>query len=622
MLSNLMTLSPLNPLLALLTPPTGEEYMALIPGAIVSMLAMVIILVDSFHRPGSRRDYLAYFSAIGLGLAGLSVYALWDNSLSGATFSGMLYLDRFSLFFAALACLGGALACLQAPSYMRLVRMDRGEFYMLVLFSVAGAIFMASSADMLTLFISLEVMSIPVYCLAGYLRRDGRSAESAMKYFVLGAFSAGLMLYGMALLYGVTGTTNLEYIGRNLAILISDPAAAGASGNLITVSMLLIFSGFAFKIAAVPFHVWTPDVYTGSPSPAVGFMSTIVKAGALAAMLRVLLVAFEHPLLRGGFDGIGWLDVVFFCSAASMILGNVVAIMQHNVKRMLAYSSIAHAGYLLIGVAASSAAPEFFLHHDTVLFYLLTYSVGSLGAFGVLSVLGKNGRPVETYEDLSGLGLKYPVAGVLMGVFMFSNAGVPPLAGFVGKLYIFSSAVQVGNATDEFAFIGLAIVGVLSSVAGAYYYLRVLVAMYMRPAEQGARTELMMTGPAKLSLFVCALLTLLLGVLPGRALELAREGVVDFQGVGEQTRLIQLQGAVQLELMEQQQGEVDLLVVPVPEEAAEPAAPAAVEVEPPARRLPPAALDSARPVPGGLQRRLAPQIAPQLRPIQRAAPSR
>ncbi len=553
--------------LALLTPPVAAEYMALVPGAIVSVLALIIILVDSFHRPGTRRDYLAYFSAIGLALAGFSAYVLWDNTLAGPVFNGMLYLDKFGLFFAILACLAGGLAVLQAPSYMRLVRMDRGEYYMLVLFSVAGAIFMANAADMLTLFIALEVMSIPVYCLAGYLRRDGRSAEAALKYFILGAFSAGLMLYGISLIYGVTGTTSLEFIGRNLSIIIHDPDPAGAlaSGNLITVGMLLIFSGFAFKIAAVPFHIWTPDVYTGSPAPAVGYMSTAVKAGAIAAMLRVLLIAFEDPVLRGGFNGFGWLDVVFFCAAASMVLGNVVAIMQKNVKRMLAYSSIAHAGYLLVGVAASSASPEFFLHHDTVLFYLATYTAGTVGAFGVLSILGKNGRPVETYDDLAGLGLKYPVAGVLMGLFMFSSAGVPPFGGFVGKLYIFSSAVQVGNTTGEFSFIGLALVGVLSSVAGAYYYLKVLVSMYMKKADEKADTEMVMTSSAKVSLFASALLTLALGIFPGFAIEMARESMVDFQGPSATTQKVQEQGRQQLEEMRQKEASSSVVADGVPQ---------------------------------------------------------
>jgi NADH-quinone oxidoreductase subunit N len=536
------------PLLGLLTPPSGVEYAALIPGAIASVVAMLIVLVDTFHRPGTNRDYLAYISAVGMGVVVLSCWALWDSTLDRPVFHGMLYLDKFGLFFAALAAAAGGLALLQVPAYMQFQRMDRGEFYMLVLFSVSGAIFMANSADLLSIFIALELMSIPVYCLAGYMRRDGRGAESAMKYFVLGAFSAGLMLYGMALIYGVTGTTNLEFIGANLSRIIASGAVDMGFG-VIVLGVMLILSGFAFKVAAVPFHIWTPDVYTGSPSPGVGFMSTVVKAGAFAAMLRVLFIAFEDPMLRGGFFGLGWVDVLFFLSAASMVLGNTVAIMQDNIKRMLAYSSIAHAGYILLGIAAAGARPEFFLLNDAVLFYLVTYTFGTVGAFGVLSYLGRKGTTVETYEDVSGLGLKYPFAGLMMGVFMFSSAGIPPTAGFVGKLYVFRAAVDVGVQTGEFAFIGLSVLAVITSVAGAYYYLRVLVCMYMREPVRDDWTEAAESKSSRLSMGVCAALTLLLGVMPATALELSREGIVDFQGAPASIRALQKQGGEQLEKM-------------------------------------------------------------------------
>lgn len=552
------------PMLGMLTPPTGAEFMALIPGAIVTVLALLVVLIDTFHRPGTRRDYLAYISAVGMAVAAASAYVLWDNSLARPAFHGMLYLDKFSLFFAVLAAVAGGVSLLQAPAFLRFAKMDRGEYYMLVLFSAAGVIFMANAADLLELFLALEVMSIPVYCLAGFLRRDARSAEAALKYFILGAFSAGLMLYGMALIYGITGTTNLEYIGINLGKVLADAEAARASGLMIFVGMMLILSGFAFKIAAVPFHIWAPDVYTGSPTPAVGYMSTAVKAGAFAAMLRVLFIAFENPLLRGGFYGLGWVDVLFFLAAASMVLGNVVAIMQHNVKRMLAYSSIAHAGYMLVGVVAAGSRPEFFLHTDTVLFYLATYTFGSLGAFGVLSILGRSGRPVETYEDLAGLGLKYPFAGVLMGVFMFSSAGVPPTAGFVAKLYVFKSAVDVGVATGESSFIGLAILGVLMSVSGAYYYLRVLVSMYMKPAsDAGAPVIADADNGARASLYFCAAMTLLMGIMPALGLDLARQAAVDFKGVSPELQKIQQDGQRQLD------------AIKAKEAGAAPAAPAA-----------------------------------------------
>lgn len=525
-----------SPLLAMLTPPMGIEYLAIIPGAIVSVLALIVILVDSFHRAGTRRDYLAHLSAVGLGGGILSTWMLWDRAIPAPVFHGMLYLDRFALFFAALACAAGALAILQAPAFLRHHRMDRGEFVMLILFSVIGVIFMANAADLLIVFLALEVMSIPVYCLAGFLRRDARSAESAMKYFFLGAFSAGLMLYGIAMIYGLTGTTNLEMISIKLAALISDPAAVTSGGMMLTVAVLLILSGFAFKVAAVPFHIWTPDVYTGAPSPGVGYMSTAVKAGGFAAMIRVFFVAFDHLNLRGGFFGLGWVDVFLFLAVASFVLGNVVAIAQDNVKRMLAYSSIAHAGYLLVGFVAAGARPEFFMANEAVLFYLATYTFGSIGAFGVLSYLGKNGRTIETYDDLSGLGLKYPLAGVLMGVFMFSSAGVPPTAGFVAKLYVFKAAVDAGAATNEFAFFGMVIAAVLTSVAGAYYYLRVLICMYMRPAPERDNFEPAQDRGILVSLTLCALMVLGTGVAPGGLMKLSREAMLGFQGASAQVK--------------------------------------------------------------------------------------
>ena len=520
-------LSPL--VLGLLTPPAGLEYVALVPGVIVALIALAVILLDVFHRAETNRDYLGYVSAVGLGLGIVACWFLWDSTIEGPVFHGMLYLDKFSLFFAGLSCVAGIAACLMSPAYLRLHDMDRGEYYMLVLFSVVGMIFMANAADLLTFFIALELMSIPVYVLAAFLRRERTSAEAGMKYFILGAFSTGLLLYGIALIYGLTGTTNLEYIAINIATILADPTAAQASNQLLILGVLLVLSGFAFKIAAVPFHIWTPDVYTGSPTPAVGFMATGVKAAAFAAMLRVVIIAFGAPELRGGFFGLGWIDLLMFLAAASMILGNFAAIVQSNVKRMLAYSSIAHAGYILVGVVAANASATHFLYNDSVLFYLVTYTFGTLGAFGVLAYLGRAGRSAQTYDDLNGIGFKYPFLGVVMAICMFSSAGIPPTAGFLGKLYVFRSAVDVGQSTGEFAFIGLAILGVLSSVAGVYYYLRVLVSMYMREPARESMNSLDHSG-AKFALIACAAGVLYIGILPGRAVDLSREAIIDIQG--------------------------------------------------------------------------------------------
>lgn len=518
--------------LAVLTPPAASEYVAIIPGAIVALTALVVILLDVFHRQETSRDYIGYFSAIGLGVALLSCWALWDTSHSTPVFFGMLYADRFGLFFAGLACLAGILSMIAAPRYLAANSMDRGEYYMLTLFGVLGMVFMANSADLLSMFIALEVMSIPIYCLAAFLRKDGRSAEAGLKYFILGAFSTGLMLYGIAIIYGLTGATNLEMIAEGIATIMASPEAAASSDRLLTFGILLVVSGLAFKLASFPFHIWTPDVYTGSPSTAVGFMATGVKAAAIAALLRVLIVALYADEVRGGFFGLGWMDLLFAMAAGSVILGNLVAIAQTNVKRMLAYSSIAHAGYILVGIVAANSRSAFFLYNDAVLFYILTYTVGTLGAFGALAYLTRNGKSAETYEDLSGVGFKYPIVGLVLTICMLSSAGIPPTAGFLGKLYVFRAAVSAGAQTGEMAFIGLAILAILTSVAGVYYYLKVIVHLYMKPLNP--RVEALEHRGALLSLGVAAFLSLYLGILPDGAIKMAREAIVDMKGAPAQ----------------------------------------------------------------------------------------
>ncbi len=543
----------LMPTILMLTPPQLAEYGAIVPGAIACATALVLILLNVFHKGSeTSRDYQAYVSAIGLGLAIVSCWILWDDTVGRPVFHGMLYFDKFSLFFTGLFCAAGILAMLMSPRYLRQQGMERPEYYLLILCSVSGMAFLSGVADLVAFFLAFEVMSIPVYCLAGFLRRDSRSAEAAMKYFILGAFSSALMLYGIALLYGLPGTTNPEFIGQHLVELLT---ASGGGGNttLMVFAVLLVLSGFAFKVASVPFHLWTPDVYTGSPTPSVGFMATAVKASAFAPLIRVFTIAFgevgevagQMVSLRGGFYGYGWVDVFVFVAAASMILGNLVAITQNNVKRMLAYSTIAHAGYILVGFVAAGAEPEYFLYNDAVLFYLVAYTFGTLGAFGVLAYLDRRNDRAETYEDLAGLGFEYPAIGLLMGIFMFSSAGIPPTAGFVGKLYVFRAAVDVGAATGETMFIGLAVLGVLTSVAGVYYYLRVLVYMFMKPKQR----DLGDIGrpAAKFALVVCGVLTLYLGILPDRALDLSRKAMVGFSGAPDSVQQVIDEGEDRIE---------------------------------------------------------------------------
>lgn len=514
-------------ILAILTPPTMAEYVAIVPGAIVALTALVVILLDVFHRNETTRDYLGYVSAVGMGASILSAWTLWGDSLPTPVFHGMLYADRFGLFFAALSCSIGIAAVLMSPRYLQSQGMDRGEYYMLILFGVLGMIFMANSADLLTIFVALEVMSIPVYCIAAFLRREATSAEAGIKYFFLGAFSTAFMLYGIALLYGLTGTTNLEMVAKGLATLAASPEANMTHG-LAIMATLMVVAGLGFKLAAFPFHMWAPDVYTGSPTPAVGFMATGVKAAALAALVRVAVVAFYEPSIRGGFFGNGWIDLLHFMAFGSVILGNLVAIAQTNVKRMLAYSSIAHAGYILVGVVSANSRDAFFLYNDAALFYILAYSFGTLAAFGALAYFGRKGGQVETYEQLAGLGFKYPAIGLVLTIAMLSSAGIPPTAGFLGKLYVFRAAVDVGAQTGDFTFIALALVAILSSVAGVYYYLKVIVYLYMKPATEKVYAN--EHSGAKFALIMCAILTLYLGIFPNRAITAAREAVVDMVG--------------------------------------------------------------------------------------------
>lgn len=530
--------------LSLLTPPQGLEYISLIPGAIVTLVALTFIIIDVFHRKGTSRDYQAYFSVVGLTVAAASCFFLWDSGLDKPTFFGMLYFDRFSIFFSGLACVSGALAVLSSPAVLRTHQMSRGEYYLLILFSVIGMIFMSGAADLLSIFIAFEVMSIPLYVLAAFLRKDERSAEAGMKYFVLGAFSATLMLYGIALVYGATGTTNLQFIGENLTYL--EVGGVEHSGyGMVMLGLLLIFGGFIFKVSGVPFHVWAPDVYTGSPTPAVSFMASAAKALGFAAMIRIFVVAFPLDVLRGGFFGWGWIDVAFFVSMASMILGNLAAVVQDNVKRMLAYSGIAHAGYLMLGFAAANSHPSFYLHNDAILFSLVVYMFGLTGAFGVLSYFGRSGEEVSRFSDLGNLGLRYPKMGLVMSVSVLSMAGIPPTAGFLAKFYIFRTGVDVAVQTGETSFVMLAVVGVLSSVAGTYYYLKVMVYLYMKPAEREIR-PLFNTG-TKWATALCAIMIIYLGFFPGKILEMAREAVMDMQGVPPAVQATIDRGEIEIE---------------------------------------------------------------------------
>jgi NADH-quinone oxidoreductase subunit N len=367
---------------------------------------------------------------------------------------------------------------------------------------------LSAAGDLLTLFVALETMSLGAYCMIGLRRGNLRASEAALKYFLLGSFAAALMLFGAALAYGATGHTDLVGIGNAIATI--GQAGSAVSAPLVIVALMLIVVGLAFKVSAVPFHMWTPDAYEGAPTPATTFMAVAIKSAAFAMLLRVLIVGFGDARLMSW--GSGWPPAMSAMAIVTMTVANVIAGRQESVKRMLAYSSIAHAGYALVGVVAAmrSAAAV-----PSVLFYMLTYTVSTAGAFGALIWCGRRGAEAVSYEDLAGIGRRHPAAALAFSFFLLSLAGVPPTAGFFGKLYVFGAAIDA-------QLYGLAIVGLLNSVLGAYYYLRVLVFMYMREPAPGAPIATpMRSGLVVSALVIAAVFVIALGVWPNLSLELA-----------------------------------------------------------------------------------------------------
>jgi NADH-quinone oxidoreductase subunit N len=424
-----------------------------------------------------------------------------------------LVIDRFTLFFEMVLCLGGALTALLAGGYLPEHSLDRGEFYSLLIFATIGTIMVAAAGDTLTVFLGLETMSLGAYALTAFRRASPRSAEAALKYFLLGSFAAAIMLYGIALLYGATGHTDLAGIGAVVR-------ETGGKSPTIVLAMVLVLIGLVFKVSAVPFHMWTPDAYEGAPTPATTYMAAVVKTGAFAMFLRVMLTAFGDPQSMSW--GSGWPPVVAGLAVLTMTVANLVAGRQESVKRMLAYSSVSHAGYLLVGlVATMRAEPN---ATASVLFYLLTYTVSTAGAFGALILCGSRGAEAVSYEDLAGIGRRHPAVALPFALFLLSLAGIPPTAGFFGKWFIFRAAIDGG-------FYWLAIIALLNSVIGAYYYLRVLVFMYMREPAAGAPVARpMRSGYVAAALIVSAVLVIALGVTPGVSLDAAVQAAATFKG--------------------------------------------------------------------------------------------
>lgn len=486
------------------------SLLSVLPAFTVTAFGLVALLADLFglgtsRGPGPDREGVNIMapsiSVLGVGLGLVAV--VWQSRVldrtGGAYFNGMIVVDGFSVFLSGVVLAGALVTLLLTIGYCRRENIELAEYYHLVLMAAVGMVLMVQAGNLALIFLGLELMSVAVYILTGFRRTRLRSVEGALKYFVLGAFSTGFFVYGIALLYGATGTLDLAAMG----------AALDSSGSspLVLAGIGLLIIGFAFKVAMVPFHMWSPDVYEGAPAPITGFMATGVKAAGFAAFARVFVTAF---------DGLSeaWIPVLWVLAVLTMFVGNIAAIRQDNVKRMLAYSSIAHAGYLAVAMIANNP-----LGRAAFVYYLAAYTAMTLGAFGVVILLGERGEENTSIRtDYAGIGYRYPILAAAMAVFMFSLTGIPPTAGFVGKFQIISAAVGASQ-------IWLAIFLVVASVISAYYYLRVVVSMYMTTAER-APIEVRPGTLATIGLVICVAAVIVMGVLPGAWIDWARVSLI------------------------------------------------------------------------------------------------
>jgi NADH-quinone oxidoreductase subunit N len=472
---------------------TLSQTLALLAPELVLVIAGLVVLgLDLTWRDEEKKEWLPYVALVGLGGVLAAIVALWGRE--AVLFSGVYIVDLFALFFKVIAVASVGLVILSAIEFMRGRTRYRGEFYTLLLFAALAISLVAAATDLILIYLAIELLSITSYILTGYLREDPKSNEAAIKYFLYGATASAVMLYGMSLLYGATGSTNLSQIAMALG------EADASLRGIVFPAVILLLAGFGFKIGAVPFHQWAPDAYEGAPTPVTAFLSVGPKVAGFAVLARVFLTAL--PSFQPD-----WVALLASISAVTMTLGNLVAIWQRNIKRMLAYSSIAQAGYILLGVVAASA-----LGMTSLVFYLIIYLFANLGAFIVI-ITFSNGGGGDAIEDYAGLSQRSPGLALAMLLFLLSLAGIPPLAGFVGKFYLFAAVMKEG-------FLWLVLVGVLNSIVSLYYYLQVVRQMYIIPP----RTE--EPGPASPALSGALLITmagvLLLGIYPAPLVELIR----------------------------------------------------------------------------------------------------
>jgi NADH-quinone oxidoreductase subunit N len=482
--------------------PSSAELRRLLPEMVLVVAGtLTLVLAAVRRRPTNLFAGLAFTGFVAAAAA--SVFAFQDP---GTAFRDMLVVDGFATFFRVLVISVGALTTLASVQYLRREMVESGEYYALLLFSVVGQCVMVSSAELIMIFIGLEISSISSYILAGYLRDDKRANEAALKYFLLGSFATAFLLYGVAWIYGITGSTFLLDIRMDIHGMVSDPVAGGARLVVVLVAAALLFVGLAFKVSSWPFQSWAPDVYQGAPAPVAAFLSAGPKAAAFAVLLRVFMTAFEPISHR-------WQPLVWISALGTMVIGNFAALAQTNIKRMLAYSSIAHAGYVLVAVAAASRTGT-----AAAMFYLAAYALMNLGAFGVVAHLCRQGERYVEIQDFSGLAVRQPATAALFSIFLLSLIGVPLTGGFFGKFYIFKAALDAD-------LVWLAVLGLLTSVVAAYYYLRIIVVMYMHELEETSELP-PLTGALAVALYASAFGTLLLGVFPSLLLDFVRKAAI------------------------------------------------------------------------------------------------
>jgi NADH-quinone oxidoreductase subunit N len=468
------------------------NFLAVLPEVILSLAGIAIMLAAPYVR-GARESQLAHVALVSVALAFLSQVALWGRN--DPAFFGMVFQDPFGQLSKALFIFASGFIILISRTYLEEQELRGGEFYSLLLFATVGMCLMASSADLIVMFLGLEVLSMATYVLAGFRRKDIKSVESALKYFLLGSFSTAFLLYGIALVYGATGSTRYQPIAESIAL--------GEYPLTLLVGMGLIIVGFGFKVAIVPFHIWTPDVYEGAPVPITAHLAVGSKAAAVLTFVRVM-----HQVMPELSQH--WQIMLSFSAMLTMVIGNVIALTQNNIKRMLAYSSIAHAGYLLVGLSAGNR-----LGMEAIFYYLAAYAVMSIGAFTVVQVFARRNEQHVAVTDYSGIGFRNPFLSVSLSVFLVSLAGIPVTGGFMGKLFLFSAAVQ-----NQMYL--LVVIGVIASAIGLYYYLRVIVLMFMgEPGNDQAVVTVPMA--VKVAIIVMVLGTFYLGIYPGPFLELVSE---------------------------------------------------------------------------------------------------